>query len=261
MLAVLSPAKNLDFSPADHPKATAPALRERTAELAAVAKRLKPRDLKTLMGVSDKLAELNVERFASFDPEQRPSAGFPAALAFAGDVYRGLEARSLSGEDLAWAQKNVRILSGLYGLLRPLDAIQPYRLEMGAKLKTKRGGTLYEFWGADIAEALNTGLRGHQSKTIVNLASNEYFNAVDRSALKADVISPVFKDVKDGKARVLFVFAKRARGLMARWIVENRIEEPADLRRFKSEGYRFSAAASDDGAWVFERPQPAKKAA
>ncbi len=261
MLTVLSPAKNLDFSAArGAPAFTPPRLSEDTASLAATAKGLTRADLKRLMGISDDLAALNHARFQAFGttPEGDRMA---AAFAFAGDVYRGLEARSLNDTALAFAQDHLRLLSGLYGLLRPLDAIEPYRLEMGTKLATARGGDLYAFWGARLADMLNSDFAPNAERTLVNLASKEYFAAVDRETLDAAVITPAFKDVKDGKSRVLFMYAKRARGLMARWIVENQIDRAEDLKAFDGEGYRFVPAASSQRDWVFERPQPAKKAA
>ncbi len=261
MLTVLSPAKNLDFSPAPGaPAFTAPRLSADTAELAGAAKALSRAELKRLMGISDDLAGLTHARFQAFDATPAHDA-MAAAFAFAGDVYRGFDARSLDADALAFAQEHVRLLSGLYGVLRPLDAIVPYRLEMGTKLTTTRGGDLYAFWGARIAETLNADFAPEAERTLVNLASKEYFAAVDRAVLDATVITPAFKDVKDGKSRVLFMYAKRARGLMARWIVENRITRAADLKAFDGEGYRFAPAASCERDWVFERPQPAKKAA
>lgn len=264
MLVLLSPAKNLDFSPIMHPPATRPVLIEETAKLAVTARRQSRAKLKALMGISDALADLNHARFQAFDADIAPDGEgtLPAALAFAGDVYRGLDARSLKAADLKWAQDRLRILSGLYGVLRPLDAIQPYRLEMGTKLATRRGEDLYDFWGKRIANQLDADLEGHKARVIVNLASNEYFKSVDKKALKAPVLGFNFKDVKDGKARALFMFVKRARGLMARWIIENRIEDPKALKDFNVEGYRFEPKASSDDEWVFQRPQPpAKKAA
>jgi len=259
MLVVLSPAKNLDFSPIKHPPATRPALIAETAKLSITTHQLTRARLKALMGISDKLAELNYERFQAFDAGAEN--GMPAALAFAGDVYRGLDARSLKARDLTWAQKRLRTLSGLYGVLKPLDAIQPHRLEMGTKLATRRGEDLYDFWGPRIAEQLDADLGGHKAKVIINLASNEYFKAVDKKALKAPILNFNFQDVKDGKARTLSMFVKRARGLMARWIIENRIEDPAVLKDFNVEGYRFTPDASSEDSLVFQRPQPAKKAA
>ncbi len=257
MLILLSPAKNLDFTeaPMEIP-ATRPKLLAETKTLSTVTKDLSPADLKGMMKISDKLAALNYERFQDFSGY----GGKPAALAFNGDVYLGFDAKTLEADDLAFAQDHVRILSGFYGLLRPLDAIEPYRLEMGAKLKTERGKSLYDFWGARIAEEVGKGLRGHEDRTVVNLASNEYFGAVDTDALKAPVVTPVFKEDKDGKLRQLQFFAKRARGMMTRWAVQNRLTHAAQLKGFDVEGYRFDPDSSDDTKWLFRRPQPEPKA-
>ena len=262
MLALLSPAKNLDFAPKrEGLETTRPALSADTARLAAVTKKLTAADLKRLMGISDKLAELNVARFQAFRTRGRAESQKAAALAFNGEVYLGLQAETLSDGDLQYAQDHLRILSGLYGLLRPLDAIQPYRLEMGTKLKTEVGGDLYAFWGDRIAKELNKALKASGSDTVINLASNEYFKAVDPNALKARIITPKFKDEKDGKLRSLMYFAKRARGAMARAIIKNRLETPEALKAATVEGYAFAPDLSGEDEWVFTRPQPAAKAA
>jgi hypothetical protein len=206
------------------------------------------------MSLSDNLAKLNRERFQAFDPDSEE--GLQAAFAFNGDVYTGLKARQFDKKSLAWAQDHVRILSGLYGVLRPLDAIQPYRLEMGVRLKTRRGLSLYDFWGPRIAEALNQAAESHKDKTLVNCASMEYFGAVDRGALKLPVITCRFLEEKDGEARMISFFAKKARGLLARYAIDHRIERAADLRKFHSEGYRFVAELSSDDEFTFARPQP-----
>ena len=260
MLVLLSPAKKLDFAPIKHPPATAPVLIEETARLAKTARQLSRAKIKAMMSLSDDLAQLNYERFQAFDVEKNAD-GFPAALAFAGDVYRGLEARTLKADDLKWAQEHLRILSGLYGVLRPLDAIQAYRLEMGTKLHTRRGESLYDFWGPRIAKSLKADLEGSKEPAILNLASDEYFKAVDLKALKAPVQTVKFQDVKDGKARSLFLFVKLARGLMARWVIENRVDRLEDVKSFNVEGYKFDPAASSEAAWVFKRPQPPLKKA
>ena len=255
MLFVLSPAKRLDFS--DHPlakRATRPRMAEDTAQLAVTTRRLTAPDLKRLMHLSDDLAKLNRERFRDFDAER--DGDLPAALAFAGDVYQGLKARELDPAGMGWAQDHLRILSGLYGVLRPLDAIQPYRLEMGTKLSTRRGRDLYAFWADRIAGRLDADLAGHTEAVIVNLASEEYFGAVDRKALKAPVIDVRFEEEKDGDRRVLSFFAKQARGLMARWAIDQRIERAADVKGFDRAGYRIDKAVSADAALVFWRPQP-----
>jgi cytoplasmic iron level regulating protein YaaA (DUF328/UPF0246 family) len=258
MLILLSPAKKLDFSDRGHaPTATRPALMDRTKELSKTTAKLSASEIKSLMHLSDDLADLNRERFKAFDPDS--TEGRPAAMAFNGEVYSGLDAPSLSAEDLQWAQQRLRILSGLYGALRPLDTIQPYRLEMGTRLKTPKGGNLYDFWGEDIADLLKSDLEGHPSKTVINLASNEYSKAAKLKSLGVPVISVDFKEEKDGQLRALMVYAKKARGLMARWIIENRIEDPKKLPEFSVDGYRFDADGSTESTLLFTRPQPPKK--
>jgi hypothetical protein len=255
MLIVLSPAKALDFSAGpEFAPLSAPQLADQTAELSKTTKKLRVQDLKKLMSLSDSLAKLNRERFQAFDPEA--DDGLQAAFAFNGDVYMGLKARTIDKKGLAWAQDHVRILSGLYGVLRPMDAIQPYRLEMGVGLKTKRGASLYEFWGDRIAAALNADAVGHKDKTLVNCASREYFHAVDRQALSLPVLSCRFLEEKDGDARIISFYAKRARGLLARWAIDNRVERREDLTAFDAAGYRFIPELSSDEELTFSRPQP-----
>lgn len=255
MLFVLSPAKRLDFSP--HPlagAATQPRMGADTAQLAVTTRRLTGPDIKRLMGLSDDLVKLNRARFQAFDATAE--GDLPAALAFAGDVYQGLKARDLDEAGMAWAQDHLRILSGLYGVLRPLDAIQPYRLEMGTRLATRRGKDLYAFWGDRIARQLDGDLAGQADPTIVNLASEEYFGAVDRKALKAPVIDVRFEEEKDGRRKVLSFFAKQARGTMARWAIDQRIERAGDLKGFDGAGYRLDRDRSSGQALVFWRIQP-----
>jgi hypothetical protein len=206
------------------------------------------------MSISDNLALLNYERFQVFEPEGED--GVQAALAFNGDVYAGLQARTLDKAGLQWAQKRLRILSGLYGLLRPLDAIQPYRLEMGVRLKTPRGPSLYDFWGDRIAKGLNEAAEGFKDPTLVNLASQEYFASVDRKALTIPAVACHFKERKDGELRVLSFYAKKARGLMARYAIDNRIEKAGDLKSFNIAGYAFEPGLSGDHDWIFTRDQP-----
>ena len=261
MLFVLSPAKTLDFTPApDGLPVTRPDMAGDTKALAAVTRKLKAADLRRLMDISEDLATLNVARFKAFQPKGT-EADVPAALAFAGDVYNGLDARHMSEADLAWAQDHVRILSGLYGLLRPLDLIQPYRLEMGTRLATDRGATLYDFWGDKPAKALNKAAADHADKALINLASQEYFGAVDARALKLPTIACAFKEEKDGEARIVSFFAKQARGLMARFATVNRVEKRDDLKAFDLGGYRYNKALSSETDWVFTRPQPELKSA
>jgi hypothetical protein len=256
MLVVLSPAKKLDFTPPDRRlQATAPELRKDLDLLLETTVKLTAADLKRLMGLSPSLAKLNYDRFQSFsrsieDAQQTKQA----ALAFAGDTYVGFDASELDGEDLGFAQEHVRILSGLYGVLRPLDRIQPYRLEMGTKLKTPRGKNLYEFWGDRIGKALERQAKKLGTDVLVNCASNEYFAAVGSSGRKLRVVTPVFKEVRAGRAKVISFSAKRARGMMARYIVKHRLEDPRELARFDLGGYRFEHKASTDDELVFVRP-------
>ena len=256
MLFVISPAKTLDTTPVPpEVAATKPAFGKETAELAKVAKTLAASDLKRLMGISDKLAELNRERFKAF--KLRGSGhDLPAALTFAGDVYGGLRARELDAKGLAWAQDHLRILSGLYGLLRPLDAIQPYRLEMGIRLANARAPDLYGFWGELPAKALRSASRGMTDKTVVNLASQEYWGAVDTAALKLPVLNCHFKQETANGVANLGLYAKRGRGLMARWAVDHRAKRTVDLKNFDREGYRFNAGLSAADSYVFTRPHP-----
>ena len=253
MLIALSPAKTLDFSPApDGLPVTRPAFGRATAQLARITRTLKAADLKRLMGISDKLAELNAERFKAF--KTGGTDGVPAALAFAGDVYSGLKARELEAEDLGWAQDRLRILSGLYGLLRPLDLIQPYRLEMGVKLANPRGEDLYAFWRETLTRALNKAGGEHDDPTLVNLASQEYFGAVDRKALKLPLVTCHFKEAaEDGSTRMIALYAKRARGTMARYAIDARVERAEDLKGFDRDGYSFAASLSTASEWTFTR--------
>ncbi|MES2341936.1 MAG: peroxide stress protein YaaA [Pseudomonadota bacterium] len=260
MLIVLSPAKAMNFAAPDQSlPMTTPEMGEDIALLSETTRKLTVAQVKSLMSLSDNLAKLNRERFQAFDPAMEE--GLQAAFAFNGDVYMGFRARELDKKALAFAQDHVRILSGLYGLLRPLDGIQPYRLEMGTRLKTKRGPSLYAFWGDKVATALNAQAARHKDPTLVNCASQEYFGVVDLKALKLPVVSPRFVEEKDGQAKVISFYAKKARGLMARYAVDHRIETAADLKAFDSEGYRFQPQASSESEWVFSRPQPPLKTA
>jgi cytoplasmic iron level regulating protein YaaA (DUF328/UPF0246 family) len=253
MLIVLSPAKALDFTPPaiDLPLTT-PELKDDIAQLAKTTRRLTQADLKRLMSISDKLAALNRDRFQAFDPACED--GLQAAIAFNGDVYMGLDARSLDKAALKWAQDRVRILSGLYGVLRPLDALQAYRLEMGIKLKTRRGSSLYDFWGPRIAQALNAAAEGQADPTLVNLASQEYFGSVRVDALSMPVVTCLFKEVAPGEApRMISFLAKKARGLMTRFAIDHRIDRVEGLKDFKTEGYEFQPSLSTPAEWVFTR--------
>jgi len=252
MLVVISPAKKMDMSGDGRAPITVPDFAADAETLASVARDLTHDDLRALMSISPALAELNAARFAAFGTQQVKAA----ALAFAGDTYQGLEAATLDADEMVWAQNHLRILSGLYGVLRPMDAIEPYRLEMGSRLKTEKGRSLYEYWGTRLAEALNAQAEAVGSQALVNCASQEYFGAVDREALVIPVITPVFKDIRDGRPRIVSFFAKKARGAMARHIVQNRLTDPDDLRGFSAGGYRFAADASDSETMVFMRDYP-----
>jgi len=256
VLAVLSPAKRLEFD-AECPfvPTVAPLLKE-TKKLSEVTRKLSLSDLRQLMKLSVPLSQLNVERFASFKATARPVGAKPAVWAFDGDTYTGLRARSFSEAQMRYAQDHLRILSGLYGLLRPLDAILPYRLEMGTRLGTSRGSTLYDFWGDLIARQLNSSLKSAGTQVLLNLASQEYFQAVDCSALRAQVVTPHFKERRGRTLKVISFSAKRARGAMARYLIEQRATEPAQLMGFRGDGYRFDKSLSDETNLVFVREQP-----
>ncbi|MEM6896839.1 MAG: peroxide stress protein YaaA [Pseudomonadota bacterium] len=261
MLVVVSPAKRLDWSEVPRGDLTRPDFEADAMRLARTARNLTLRDLQALMDISPDLARLNRDRFKAFSDAPGAEALRPAAFAFAGDTYQGLEARSLSEDDLRWAQGHLRILSGLYGVLRPLDEIQPYRLEMGSKLKTRRGGSLYDYWGKEIAKALRVQAEETGATMLVNCASQEYFGAVDLKALKVPVITPAFYEEKGGAPKMVSFFAKRARGAMARFIVQNRLTDVRGLKDFDLGGYRFSAELSQGDTLAFLRPYPMATAA
>jgi len=257
MLLLLSPAKTLDY---DTPtpetllqRAEPPRFVERSAELIGVLRRKTPAEIGELMSLSPALSELNAERYAAWSTRFGRINSKPAVLAFNGDVYEGLDARTLKTADLAWAQEHIVILSGLYGALKPLDLMQPYRLEMGTRLENPRGKDLYAFWGDTVADYLNERQADEKSPVIVNLASQEYFRAAHRKALKARVIECVFEDWKGGRYKVISFFAKRARGLMARYAIQQRAKTPRALQKFALEGYAFDEAASEGDRWVFRR--------
>lgn len=249
MLIVVSPAKKLDMTAVEGARATRPRFEPQARELANVARGLSVGDLKRLMGISDSLARLNAERFRDFGAMDKK----PAALAFAGDTYQGLEASSLDSDEMRWAQDHLRILSGLYGVLRPLDEIEPYRLEMGSRLKTDHGKTLYEYWGDRIAHALNDQAAAVGADILVNCASQEYFGAVRADALSLRVITPVFMEEKNGTPKIVSFYAKRARGAMARFIIQNRLTDPRALRDFDTGGYRYQPDLSEGDKMVFIR--------
>jgi cytoplasmic iron level regulating protein YaaA (DUF328/UPF0246 family) len=259
MLVVISPAKRLDWR-ARAVEMTKPDFAEDAVRLARAARTLTRGDLKTLMGLSDDLAKLNHDRFRAFSDAPDPEDLRPAALAFAGDTYQGLEASSLDPDELAFAQAHLRILSGLYGLLRPLDAIQPYRLEMGSRLRTRRGANLYDYWGDRIAKALSAQGAAEGTEVLVNCASQEYFGAVSADALTLRVVTPQFMEDKDGEPKTVSFYAKRARGAMARFIVQNRLTDPEALRDFDTGGYAYRPDLSQTDRPVFVRTAEARTA-
>ena len=254
MLIVISPAKTLDFeTPPTVAEHSNPDFLDAAETLIEQLRELSPPQVAELMKISDKLGDLNFGRFLDWNRPFTPDNAKQAVLAFKGDVYTGLAAETLSKKDLQWAQKHLRILSGLYGLLRPLDLMQPYRLEMGTKFVNSRGKNLYEFWGSTITDALNAELQKDKKPVLVNLASNEYFKAVKPRELAAEVIVPVFKDWKGDKYKVISFYAKKARGLMAAYIIRNRITDVEDLKGFDDEGYVYNPAMSSAREWVFTR--------
>ena len=257
MIITLSPSKGQDFeTPALTKKYSRPADLMASGLLIKELRKIKAEQLRELMDVSSNIAELNVARYKSFKTPFTPKNARQALLAFKGDVYSGIDVEHFSAADYDYAQDHLRILSGLYGCLRPLDLIQPYRLEMKTRLKNPRGDNLYQFWGEEITNSLNKVLKKQQQAVLVNLASNEYFKSVKPKLLQGELLNINFKETKNGKTRVVAIFAKRARGMMADYIIRNRIEEPAGIKKFRKDGYRFSKELSDDRQWTFVRPQP-----
>jgi cytoplasmic iron level regulating protein YaaA (DUF328/UPF0246 family) len=254
MLFLLSPAKSLDYeSPLRALTHTEPLFVKQSTELIGILKNKSPQEISELMDLSEALSQLNVKRYKTWSRNFTARNSRPAVLAFDGDVYDGLQAKSLKLPDLAWAQDHVCILSGLYGVLRPLDWMQPYRLEMGTRLTNPKGATLYKFWGTTITSYLNERLAAEETPVVINLASQEYFNAVDRKTLKARVIECVFEEFKNDQYKVISFFAKRARGLMARYATLERITKPEQLKKFKLDGYAFSKSTSTADRLVFRR--------
>ena len=249
MLVVISPAKKLNMDAVENLAATQPMFPDQAQDLAKVASDLSAGELKKLMSISDNLANLNKERFEKFGSQDRKQAAF----AFAGDTYQGLEATSLDEDELSWAQDHLRILSGLYGLLRPLDEIEPYRLEMGSRLKTERGKSLYEYWDIDLALALNKEAQKTKSQALVNCASQEYFGAVDKNALTLPIITPVFMENTDKGAKIVGFYAKKARGSMARFIVTKRLSDPQQIFDFDTGGYAYQPELSSPMKPLFLR--------
>lgn len=253
MIAVVSPAKSLDFENKYSVKPTTPRLLECTKELIEVLRKKSPEEVKELMSISDNLAELNVHRYRSFELDHTEENAKPSVLAFQGDVYQGLKAETFDEEKLAFAQKHFRILSGLYGLLRPLDLIQPYRLEMGTRLAFDDYNTLYQYWDNKILNLLIEDLKAQGDDIIVNLASVEYFKSIDKKKLPARVIDVEFKDFKNGQYKIISFYAKKARGLMSRYMIQNEITNPEDLRGFDYDGYYFDEQASSENMLAFKR--------
>ncbi|WP_215404690.1 peroxide stress protein YaaA [Janthinobacterium sp. JC611] len=252
MLIVLSPAKSLDLeTPPTTSLHSTPDFLDHSAQLIARMRQFSPAEVGSLMGISDALSALNVARYASWTPQLDDAR--QAIMAFNGDVYAGFEARSLQPAQLDYAQSRVRILSGLYGLLRPLDLIHPHRLEMGTRLSTTRGKDLYAFWGDTITDGLNRAAREQGAKVLVNLASEEYFKSVKPRQLEVPVIAPVFEDWKNGKYKIISFYAKRARGMLARYAAVHQIRDPQQLKQFDVDGYGFVPEASNDTSWVFRR--------
>jgi cytoplasmic iron level regulating protein YaaA (DUF328/UPF0246 family) len=256
ILTIISPAKKLDYSQlSEAQEFTQPLLLEHSEQLLNDLRLLSPDDICSLMGLSDKLGALNYERFQEWQTPFSTDNAKQAILAFKGDVYQGLDAEHMSTDELNWAQDNLRILSGLYGLLRPLDLMQPYRLEMGTKFANERGGNLYQFWGEIITNQLNKLLSVSPKSVLINLASNEYFKSVQPKNLQADIITPVFMDQKGDKYKIISFFAKRARGLMSAFIIKNKITDVEQLKTFNVDGYSFNSAMSEGNKWVFCRAE------
>jgi cytoplasmic iron level regulating protein YaaA (DUF328/UPF0246 family) len=254
MLITISPSKTLDFSPTDRIKSpTKPDYLDEAATLIARLRKITPKQLAKLMDISDKLAKENHDRYQAWQQSHTPANSKPAVLAYRGDVYDGINADTLKPADFKFAQAHLRILSGLYGVLRPLDLIQPYRLEMGIPLKNDEAADLYGFWRERVTAALNAALKAAKAKVLVNLASNEYWTAVDADRLQADVVNAAFKEERNGKFQFLSFFGKKARGLMAGWIVRERPKAAADLKQFNVERYRFNVDLSSDDEYVFTR--------
>lgn len=256
MLIVLSPAKSLDYkTPAKVKTPTLPEFVSESAKLIADLKKLSPQEVANLMGLSDQLAALNVGRYRDWSKKFTEENSKPAIYAFDGDVYDGFDVKTLDAKAIAFAQDHIRILSGLYGALRPLDLMQPYRLEMGTSLKNARGKDLYAFWGERVTDSLKQVLEQQKKPVLLNLASEEYFKVLQAKNLDCPVISPIFQDGKDGKYKIISFYAKRARGLMARFVVENRITDAADLKGFNLDGYKYVPSESKPEKPLFRRPE------
>ncbi len=260
MIIVISPAKTLDFeTPAQVAQFTIPDFLDDSAVLINQLKTLEPDQIGQLMSISSKLATLNSNRYYEWTRPFSLKNAKQAMYAFKGDVYTGLDAETLGLQDVDFAQNHLRVLSGLYGILRPLDLMQPYRLEMGTQLKNARGNNLYAFWGEVLTDAINRELQMQQSDTLINLASNEYFKSLKTDKLNAKVITPVFKDQKNGVYKIISFFAKKARGLMSRYIIQNQLAFPEGIKQFDVAGYRFNEAESNASEWIFMREESAAR--
>ena len=256
MIVIISPAKNLNLKALEYPcSPTQPNFLEDSQKLVNNLKRKSAKSLESLMSVNNKIATLNKERFQTWQTPFTTENAYPAGLLFRGEVYIGLDAAGFSEEDHAFAQAHLRILSGLYGLLRPLDLIQPYRLEMGTRLKVNRKNDLYEFWEGKISDSLQEGLKDHEHPLLVNLASDQYFQSVKAEKYGLPFITPSFYELRAGQLKSIHVYAKRARGLMANYIIKNRITDPENIKNFKTDSYRYQVAHSTASRWVFVRPQ------
>ncbi len=253
MIVLLSPAKTLDFESAEYDFHTKPRLLKDSGELVGILKSKRSSDLQKLMKVSEKIADLNVERFNQFSTPFNKKNAKPSVLAFKGDVYTGLQAEDFDKEELKFAQEHIRILSGLYGVLRPMDLMQPYRLEMGTKLSTERGKNLYDFWDDRITKLLNKDLKNVKGDVVINLASKEYFNSVKTENLKGELYHINFKENRNGVYKIISFSAKKARGIMARYIIKNKTTSPDKLKKFNEDGYSFNKELSKDKDWVFTR--------
>jgi len=256
MLIVISPAKTLDFETAPITKVhTQPEFLKESRQLVKQLKEMTPAEVSSLMKISDKLGAQNFVRFNEWKTPFNLDNAKQALLAFKGDVYTGIDAETFSSQDFKFAQKHLRILSGLYGVLRPLDLIQAYRLEMGTSLENKQGMGLYEFWVSKLTDQINQDLKASKSRHLINLASNEYFKSLQADDINAEIIVPVFKDYKNGQYKIISFFAKKARGLMSAHIIRNRIKDPEELKSFNVDGYKFSKSESSETNWVFQRKQ------
>lgn len=256
MLIVISPAKTLDFETAPITKNhTQAGFLKESRQLVSQLKKLTPAEVSSLMKISDKLGVLNFLRFNEWKTPFTLNNAKQALLAFKGDVYTGIDVESFNSQDLRFAQKHLRILSGLYGVLKPLDLIQAYRLEMGTHFESKNGKDLYEFWNTKLTDKINQDLKASKSKTLINLASNEYFRSLQADAINAEIIVPVFRDFKNGRYKIISIFAKKARGLMSAYIIKNKIKSPEELKAFNVDGYKFYKSESYGKNWVFQRRQ------